>query len=105
LLPPSLSLARPGPASYDLTSLFSCPATAVDSGTYCSVFDLTSTRQLSPSDRKLLHLVDVDELSGASSSTGGKYELVYDQIERLVEDGGFRCVLARLLAPLARRFH
>ncbi|TNY18250.1 Elongator complex protein 4 [Rhodotorula diobovata] len=65
-------------------------STAVDSGTYCSVFDLTSTRQLSPSDRKLLHLVDVDDLSGASSSSGGTYELLYEQIERLVESGGFR---------------
>jgi len=54
------------------------------------VFDLTSTRQLSPSDRKLLHLVDVDDLSGASSSSGGTYELLYEQIERLVESGGFR---------------
>ncbi|GAA5893129.1 hypothetical protein JCM8208_004353 [Rhodotorula glutinis] len=72
------------------TTVEAARATAVDSGTYCSVFDLTSTRQLSASDRKLLHLVDVDELSGASTSTGGTYELVYDQIERLVEDGGFR---------------
>ncbi|GAA5850294.1 hypothetical protein JCM9279_006518 [Rhodotorula babjevae] len=72
------------------TTVDAARATAVDSGTYCSVFDLTSTRQLSPSDRTLLHLVDVDELSGASTSTGGKYELVYDQVERLVEQGGFR---------------
>lgn len=99
-----LPLSCRAPVPHKLTSLFSRAATAVDSGTYCSVFDLTSTRQLSPSDRKLLHLVDVDELSGASTSTGGKYELVYEQLERLVEDGGFRCVLARLLARLARRF-
>ncbi|BGP39292.1 Elongator subunit elp4 [Rhodotorula kratochvilovae] len=72
------------------TTVEASRATSVDSGTYCSVFDLTATRQLSSADRKLLHLIDVDELSGASTSSGGVYDLLYEQVERLVTEGGFR---------------
>ncbi|BGP47370.1 Elongator subunit elp4 [Rhodotorula kratochvilovae] len=64
--------------------------TSVDSGTYCTVFDLTARRQLSSADRKLLHLIDVDELSGASTSSGGVYDLLYERVEHLVMEGGFR---------------
>ncbi|BGO98723.1 hypothetical protein RTG_00986 [Rhodotorula toruloides ATCC 204091] len=71
------------------TTVESRGTNAVDNGTYCSVFDLTQTRQLSPSDRSLLQLVDVDDLSGATTSTGGIYELLYEKIEQVVREGGF----------------
>ncbi|BGP31379.1 Elongator subunit elp4 [Rhodotorula toruloides] len=71
------------------TTVDSRGSNAVDNGTYCSVFDLTQTRQLSPSDRSLLQLVDVDDLSGATTSTGGVYELLYEKIEQVVRKGGF----------------
>ncbi|BGP39267.1 Elongator subunit elp4 [Rhodotorula kratochvilovae] len=72
------------------TTVEASRATSVDSGTYCTVFDLTARRQLSSADRKLLHLIDVDELSGASTSSGGVYDLLYERVEHLVMEGGFR---------------
>ncbi|BGP07339.1 Elongator subunit elp4 [Rhodotorula toruloides] len=71
------------------TTVDSRGSNAVDDGTYCSVFDLTQTRQLGPSDRSLLQLVDVDDLSGATTSTGGVYELLYEKIEEVVCEKGF----------------
>ncbi|GAA6054401.1 hypothetical protein JCM3770_002239 [Rhodotorula araucariae] len=72
------------------TTVEASRATSVDSGTYCSIFDLTATRQLSSADRKLLHLVDVDDLNGASTSSGGVYEELYHRIEQIVVAQGFR---------------
>ncbi|GJN89572.1 hypothetical protein Rhopal_002559-T1 [Rhodotorula paludigena] len=57
-----------------------------DSGTYCSIFDLTMPRQLSATHRQLIHLVDIDDLSGGSR---GPYDALYSRIESLVQDGGF----------------
>lgn len=58
-------------------------------GAHCSVFDLTQTRKLSDSDRALLHLIDVDDLS-SSSSMPSPYEDLYRRIERIVEERGVR---------------
>ncbi|GAA5911428.1 hypothetical protein JCM6882_005000 [Rhodosporidiobolus microsporus] len=68
---------------------------ASDPHPFSSVFDLTTTRALSPSDRARLHLIDVDDLPSssscsASSSGAGIYDALYERIERLVEEGGFR---------------
>ncbi|GAA5994440.1 Elongator subunit ELP4 [Rhodotorula paludigena] len=57
-----------------------------DSGTYCSIFDLTMPRQLSATHRQLLHLVDVDDFTGSSS---GPYDSLYSRIESLIRDRGF----------------
>ncbi|POY73706.1 hypothetical protein BMF94_3243 [Rhodotorula taiwanensis] len=58
-------------------------------GAHCSVFDLTQTRKLSDSDRALLHLIDVDDLS-SSSSMPSPYEDLYRRIEQIVEERGVR---------------
>ncbi|GAA6035805.1 hypothetical protein JCM8097_005715 [Rhodosporidiobolus ruineniae] len=67
------------------------PSKAGETDTFSSLFDLTTTRALSSADRKLLHLVDVDELLSSSVSTSaGPYSALYEQIEKLVDEGGFR---------------
>jgi elongator complex protein 4 len=64
-------------------------ARAGETDIYSSVFDLTTTRSLSSADRDLLHLIDVDELA-SSSSSGGLYTSLYERVETLITDGGFR---------------
>ncbi|GAA5866694.1 hypothetical protein JCM8547_002727 [Rhodosporidiobolus lusitaniae] len=69
---------------------------AGETDTYSSVFDLTTTRTLSAADRKLLHLVDVDNLPLAASSSSSSspadelYDALYARLEKLVNEGGFR---------------
>lgn len=72
----------------DLSTSIAGPAGEPD--TYSSVFDLTTTRSLSSTDRQLLHLIDVDELPSTSSSSSSVYNPLYDRIEALINDGGFR---------------
>ncbi|BGP15453.1 Elongator subunit elp4 [Rhodosporidiobolus nylandii] len=71
------------------TSLPERASSAGDADNYSSVFDLTTTRQLSARDRELLHLIDVDELS-ESGEPAELHDALYGRIEKLVNDGGYR---------------
>ncbi|GAA5987407.1 hypothetical protein JCM11641_002279 [Rhodosporidiobolus odoratus] len=70
------------------TSLPEQAASSTGEDTYSSIFDLTSTRQLSSSDRKLLHLINVDDFPSAAPNE--LYDTLYHRIEKLINDGGFR---------------
>ncbi|GAA6007518.1 hypothetical protein JCM10207_006372 [Rhodosporidiobolus poonsookiae] len=60
------------------------PAATVGTDTYCSTFDLTTTRTLSAADRARLHLIDVDGFP--SSSPDELYDALYERIEKLVQE-------------------
>ncbi|GAA5829897.1 hypothetical protein JCM11251_007925 [Rhodosporidiobolus azoricus] len=67
-------------------------STGIDSiHPFSSVFDLTTTRTLTSSDRSRLHLIHSDDLPSSSSGSGsGLYDALYERIEKLVDEGGFR---------------
>ncbi|GAA5965789.1 hypothetical protein JCM3765_007347 [Sporobolomyces pararoseus] len=56
---------------------------------YCSTFDLTTTRSLSPSDLSKLHSIDIDELQDTSSSPADFYNNLYQKIETFVSQNGY----------------
>ncbi|GAA5974810.1 hypothetical protein JCM5350_001307 [Sporobolomyces pararoseus] len=56
---------------------------------YCSTFDLTTTRSLSPTDRSKLHTIDIDELQDTSNSPVDFYNNLYQKIETFVSQNGY----------------
>ncbi|GAA5919467.1 hypothetical protein JCM1841_002410 [Sporobolomyces salmonicolor] len=60
-----------------------------ETDTYCSMFDLTTTRHLSSADRARLHFVDVDELRGGVASPTEFYDCLFATIESFVTRNGF----------------
>ncbi|GAA5872111.1 hypothetical protein JCM1840_006321 [Sporobolomyces johnsonii] len=65
------------------------PSRTGETDTYCSMFDLTTTRQLSSADRARLHLVDVDELRAGAASPSEFYDCLFARIETFVTRDGF----------------
>lgn len=70
---------------------------------FCSLFDLTTVRPLRGSDHAQLHLVDVDSLGSHSQSDlpADLYELLFLQLEQLIQQGHYGFVLSsfRLSRP------
>ncbi|GAA6004843.1 hypothetical protein JCM11491_002252 [Sporobolomyces phaffii] len=60
-----------------------------DDSAYCSTFDLTTTRTLSPVDLDRLHLVDVDELHDTATSPAAFYDDLYQRLETFVSENGY----------------
>ncbi|GAA5892833.1 uncharacterized protein JCM6883_007489 [Sporobolomyces salmoneus] len=56
---------------------------------YCSTFDLTTTRQLSASDRSRLHLIDIDEIQDTAGSPNEFYNNLYQKLETFVSENGY----------------
>ncbi|KAK4057822.1 Elongator subunit elp4 [Microbotryomycetes sp. JL221] len=65
------------------------PTTVDNTDTYCSLFDLTLTRQLKPQDKARLSVVDVATLQSSSTSSlmpADMYELLYQRIEDILRE-------------------
>ncbi|KAM0789007.1 hypothetical protein ACM66B_003075 [Microbotryomycetes sp. NB124-2] len=71
------------------TTVSSPTPTTNETDTYCSLFDLTSTRPLTAQDDARLSLVDVAELGSSSTQSlmpADLYELLYQRIEDILTD-------------------
>lgn len=59
-----------------------------EADTYCTMFDLTTPRQLRASDRQRLTLVDVDTLGDDDSATD-VYDALLARLEHIITTGGY----------------
>jgi elongator complex protein 4 len=64
---------------------FSTAPKGVENDVYCSLFDLTTTKQLRAADRARLTVVDVDELAERPT---GVYEALYERLESIITEKG-----------------
>ncbi|ORY78831.1 Elongator complex protein 4 [Leucosporidium creatinivorum] len=66
------------------------PPKGTENDVYCSLFDLTTTKQLRAADRARLTVVDVDELSEDPSRPPAEvYEELYKRLESIITEKGY----------------
>lgn len=70
------------------TPPFAAPKGA-ENDVYCSLFDLTTSKQLRTADRARLTVVDVQELQGDPSLPSEVYEALYQRLESLITEKGY----------------
>ncbi|KAM0746555.1 PAXNEB-domain-containing protein [Meredithblackwellia eburnea MCA 4105] len=64
-------------------------ATPSNGDTYCSLFDLTTTRPLRSSDKQLLHLINASTFTSHDDRSSDPYEGVLERLSSIITEGGY----------------